>query len=416
MLGVLASERRTMRPLPPQTAGLAGGLTLVFSLMAPTVASQSPAASSGCHITGRALERHPSLARRVDHGDGGRDGEGRDVFGPDGTFSFHVPPASTYVLKVELMGFVGVSRELVAGPPPCDQKIELELELEGRTGTAGDSTGTTGTAVHGYGRYDGYAGTTGTTGARGAGPRFETLAVETNANAAAAAVVAAPEREGAEAAARLLLPPGFSTEGPTEAVAINGGMASIDRGMMNDRMAAIGRGEVDPLTGEFRPPAGPGGEGGRRARRPRSWRSWRPGWRRWARRPARTVRARWSGGGPGGPGGPGRLGGRGVQQNPYSFTDQLRVRRLGARQRAVSVAARHPGVDAALFAAQFRRQRRPARSESRRSTTARVARISSSPTAAISRTTCSINTRRCRPTPIRVRRFLEHAALGCRSA
>ena len=109
---------------------------------------------------------------------------------------FHVPPASTYSLKVELMGFVGGSRELVAGPPPCDQKIELELKLEGRTRRNG--------------RYsEVQTGTTGTAGARGAGPRFETLAVETNANAAAAAVVAAPEREGAEAAAPAAAPAGI---------------------------------------------------------------------------------------------------------------------------------------------------------------------------------------------------------------
>jgi hypothetical protein len=55
-----------------------------------------------------------------------------------------------------------------------------------------------------------------------------------------------------------------------EAVAINGNMASLDRGLMNDRFAALGRGEFDPITGEVAPGfnqqqgfGGPGGRGGR---------------------------------------------------------------------------------------------------------------------------------------------------------
>ena len=90
-------------------------------------------------------------------------------------------------------------------------------------------------------------------GGRGPAPtgvaaaRFETLAVQTQAAAAARVEPA----EAADTATRLLLPPGISTEAPTEALAINGNIASIDRGMMNDRFGAIGRGEFDPSTGEF---------------------------------------------------------------------------------------------------------------------------------------------------------------------
>ncbi len=130
-----------------------------------------------------------------------------------------------------------------------------------------------------------------------------------------------PERETTEAATRLLLPPGFSSEGATEAVAVNGGMASIDRGMMNERLEAIGRGEIDPVTGEFRPPAGPGGEfggpGGRGGPGGPGGRGGGPGGEPGGRGgpPGQFGR-----GGPGAPGGPGRLGGRGVQQNPYQFT------------------------------------------------------------------------------------------------
>src|SRR4029453_8904496 len=101
-------------------------------------------------------------------------------------------------------------------------------------------------------------------GGRGAQPgtaapqqRFETLTVQTQAAAAAGVDTA----DNGAAGARLLLPPGFSTEGPTEAVAINGNMASLDRGMMNERLEAIGRGEFNPVTGEFGQGFGPGGRG-----------------------------------------------------------------------------------------------------------------------------------------------------------
>ena len=89
-----------------------------------------------------------------------------------------------------------------------------------------------------------------------------------------------PDRETTEAA-RLLLPPGFSTEGPTEAVAISGNMASIDRGMLNERLEAIGRGEFDPVTGDSRRDSGPGFD-----QFQRSWRSRRP---RWTGRPAAAA-------------------------------------------------------------------------------------------------------------------------------
>ena len=43
-----------------------------------------------------------------------------------------------------------------------------------------------------------------------------------------------------------LLPPGFSREASTEAVTVNGQMASVDRGMMEDRMGAIRAGSSIP--------------------------------------------------------------------------------------------------------------------------------------------------------------------------
>ena len=92
----------------------------------------------------------------------------------------------------------------------------------------------------------------------GRGGRFETLNVQSQ-DATAVAQTIAPEREAAEAATRLLLPPGFSTDAPTESLAVSGNMASIDRGMIGERLDAIMRGEFNPTTGEFGQGFGPGG-------------------------------------------------------------------------------------------------------------------------------------------------------------
>ena len=57
----------------------------------------------------------------------------------------------------------------------------------------------------------------------------------------------ATEREAEEAAARQLLPPGFSNESPSQAVTFTGNTASLDRGMLGERFEAMGRGEFDPV-------------------------------------------------------------------------------------------------------------------------------------------------------------------------
>jgi hypothetical protein len=253
-----------------------------------------------CRITGRAVSGGrplPGVSLLFSAGDAVKAATSTDV---DGTFSLTLPPGTTYRLQIEFTGFAATTKEVVLAQVPCDQKIDIELTLKPPTG----STGPTGPT-----------GSTGSTGSgRGAAPRFETLNVQANAATAAVAEVTAPP-DTVETAARLLLPPGFSTEA-TQAVAVNGNMAQIDRGMMNDRMQAIGRGEVDPITGEFRPAGataggalfgdefGRGGPGGQRLGGPGRGGPGGPGGR----------------GGPGGPAGQGRLGGRGVQQSPYTYT------------------------------------------------------------------------------------------------
>lgn len=297
-----------MRSRHHHAGPLAAGLALVTGLLLPRLDAQQVTPADGCRLTGRATSATrplPGVSLLVLAGDAMKAATSTEI---DGSFSMLVAPGATYRLKVELTGFGVSEREVVVGPKPCDQKIDIELSLASRSGPGAPTTPAAPAA-------SGASGTTGT--GRAAGPRFETLAVQASATAAAALEVTPPDRESIEAATRSLLPPGFSSEGPTEAVAINGNMAQIDRGMMNDRMQAIGQGQVDPVTGEFRP-GGPGtevafggdqlGAGGRGGRGG-------PGGPGFPGGPG----GRGGPGGPGGRGGPG-LGGRGVQQRPYSFT------------------------------------------------------------------------------------------------
>jgi hypothetical protein len=236
--------------------------------------AQQPLASGACRITGRATSGGtplPGVSVVVRLEDAVKTATSSDT---DGTYRLTLP-AGVYRVSAELTGFVSVARELTAGAPPCDQTVDFLLTLAPRVpraATARPPAGDPQAPASGRGSQPAARGT-----APGA-QRFETLTVQTQA--AAAAGIESTDAPDAEA--RLLLPPGFSTEGPTEALAINGNMASLDRGMMNERLEAIGRGEFNPATGEFGQGFGPGGPGGFGGR-----------------------------GGPGGPGGPGGRGGPG---------------------------------------------------------------------------------------------------------
>src|SRR5688500_9399697 len=264
-------------------AAIWGCLTLAaLTAMLPLSAQQAPAA---CTISGRIVSGTVSLPGVSVIAFAGDAVKGATSTDTDGTYRL-VLPAGTYRLSAELTGFESIRREVTTGGDPCDQTIDLQLALAKPTAQPAPQA------------------------ARPGAQRFETLAVQTQAGAAGAE--SAPEREAAEAATRMLLPPGFSTEGPTEAVAVTGTMASLDRGMMNQRFDAIGRGEFDPVTGEFAQGFGPGGRGG-----PGDF-----GGRGGRGGPGGAGDGQGGRGGPGGPGGPGGqgfvIGGRGGRQNLYS--------------------------------------------------------------------------------------------------
>ena len=302
-------------------AAALGAAALALGPMGPVDAQQGTVAGA-CRISGRATSAAtplPGVTVTVQ-----TDGavKGATSTDPDGTYHVNLPPG-TYHLSAELTGFGKFERDVTVGDAGCAQTVDVQLALAPRVPVAAAQPGaappsaTAASTPQPAGQRAANAGGRGAAPAQGAaagrGQRFETLAVQTQNAAAASLEVNPPERES-EAAA-LLLPPGFSTEGPTQAVAINGSMASVDRGMMGDRLEAIGRGEFDPATGEFAQGFGPGAQGGFGGRGGpggdggfggRGGPGGGPGGR----------------GGPGGPGGPGgfALGGRGGRQNAYSFT------------------------------------------------------------------------------------------------
>jgi len=162
-----------------------------------------------------------------------------------GAYRMRASAGAKVLLRAELMGFTPIERFIdIGAQPPCDATVDIQMSLAprpvaARTVPAGQATGRAG------GR------------GRGQPNRFESLTLEPDA---AAQATEPPDDPDATEAARQLLPPGFSTSAPTESVAVTGNQGQIDRGMLNDRMDAILRGEFADLEQGMRGRgAGPGG-------------------------------------------------------------------------------------------------------------------------------------------------------------
>lgn len=224
---------------------------LALAWMNPLDARQ---AAGACRISGRATSGAtalPGVAIIVKTGDSIR----ATSTEADGAYSLSLTPGP-YVLSAELTGFTRVERVLtVTADGACAQIVSLALALAPRQPLPAAGRTPPQAAAPG-GRAGAQAGGRGLAG-------FETVQVQPQSDAAAHAT--APIERGVEdAATRLLLPPGFSSDAPADAIAISGNNASIDRGMMNDRFGAIGRGEFDPATGDVAAGFGDQGRGGGR--------------------------------------------------------------------------------------------------------------------------------------------------------
>ena len=314
---------------------VAGALACAFATQPVQGRMQQPPPAGSCQVSGRAIAGTtplPGVAVLVRVGGAVKGATSTDT---DGTYRLLVPPGS-YELSAELTGFDPVAKPLAIADAaaPCTQAIDFQLSLAPRVPRA--PAGSVAAApVPASAPVQQGRGAPPSAGA--AAQRFATLSVQTQA-AAASGIEDAPDN-----AARLLLPPGFSTEGPTEALAVNGSMASLDRGMLSDRLEAIGRGEFNPVTGEFGEGFGPGGRGGFGG-------------------PGAQGRGGGFGGGRGGPGGDG--GSRRIRTwRPRPIAERIQppvelfVRRLRARQCAVSTAPGLRCAAASVFATDVRSHR-----------------------------------------------------------
>lgn len=189
----------------------------------------------------------------------------------DGRYDLAFARQDDASLRAELTGFSPIERALDTAVV-CGQSLDLQLSVAPRTATPVAR------------------------GRAGRG-RFETLNVARQGGAPDAT----PDSD-TDTPTQLALPPGFAVEGPTDAVAVNGNVANIDRGALNDRIEALNRGDFLP------PPAeGGGGFGLQDGGGFGAGRGGPPG--------GGAGRA----GGPGGRGGFAGRGGGGEPQRVYSF-------------------------------------------------------------------------------------------------
>ena len=164
----------------------------------------------------------------------------------DGRFSILFTPGQTFQVTAQMAAFQDQQKELTLGALPCDAKLDFDLSLVPRDRPVASSTGSA--------TQPAAAAAVGTTGAGTASAptgRFTQLTVRSDPAGAATLEVTPPD-QSAELAR--LLPPGFTLQGASaDAISITarGDAISVDRGILNDRMSAIGRGEFDPATGQF---------------------------------------------------------------------------------------------------------------------------------------------------------------------
>src|SRR3990172_10624716 len=181
----------------------------------------------------RQAEREPlcRVRGRVTHGDTALPGvalvaHARDLVAVatstdvDGTYRLSLR-AGEYRVTAELTGFDRAERRLSLGEGGCDEVVDLQLALQARTTSAVPASSRRG-GQFGRGGREGLAGQA----PAAAGDRFERLVVQSPEGAAAGLETSPPDGDSIDAAARLLLPPGFSIDAPTDAVAVGGAMAS----------------------------------------------------------------------------------------------------------------------------------------------------------------------------------------------
>jgi trimeric autotransporter adhesin len=184
--------------------------------VAPVAQQGSP--DTACRITGRAVGAAvplPGVAISVLNGSTVHTATSTAT---DGTYRLSLP-AGSYRLRAELTGFEGIEREIsIEAGAACEQAVDLAFTLTPRHAVPDDLAGRR----------------------TAAGARLQRLAPQ---DGNGRVKEAAPDDDAPAAA--LLLPSGFAAEDATgDAIAVNGAAARIDRGLLDERVAAIARGEI----------------------------------------------------------------------------------------------------------------------------------------------------------------------------
>ena len=335
-----------LRPIPVRHIWIAVAVLTAAVLAMPPLDALQAVPAGMCRVQGKITSGPtplPGVSLVFKNGDAVAAATSTET---DGTYQAIVKPGA-YHVSVALGGFSPVERDLAVDGAACGQTMDVQLALVPRTPRSA------GAAANQAGRGRGGA-------ANGTQP-FEAIAVQQQAAGALVADTAA-DREAEESAARQLLPPGFSSDAPSQAVTFTGNSASLDRGMLGDRFEALGRGEFGPATGELPPgfgiPGAPGGQPGGFG--PDGFGG--PGGRGGPGGPGGP-------GGRGGPGGPGGAGGPWRAWRPRRFRHrrtrwtserlqrhrQLHLRRIDPRRRPVSAAPRLGCRARALQPAELRR-------------------------------------------------------------
>ncbi|HET7220058.1 MAG TPA: TonB-dependent receptor [Vicinamibacterales bacterium] len=223
--------------------------------------AQTPPVAQGCVVSGvvqSASQPLPGVAILAVASDGTEVASSSSD--TNGGYSIRVPAPGTYAIRAALAAFAPVSQQATLAEGNCAARLDLTLTLASRAaaspstpGSAGGPARPSSTAPQSAQAAGGAAragGPANAAGGRGRGG-FQHLDVVANAGAADAPADDRPETLRAE----LQLPPGFSSDAPTESVATTGNPTQA-----NDALLFGGRGG----RGEFGEggPAGRGGAGG----------------------------------------------------------------------------------------------------------------------------------------------------------
>lgn len=227
-------------------------VAFTFAWTGPQQAQSAAGQAAACTVSGvvqsggQALPGVTIVALASDGGEAGSTSTE-----PTGAFTLRLPRPGPYDIRASLPAFGAVTQ-----PGACAARLDFTLVLASRVAAARPSADGRGAVPSSGGAAPPAAGRQGAAAGRGRGG-FQALDVV--ASAAADADAATAEDRTAALRAELQLPPGFSSDAPTETVATAG-----TQGQSNDAVLfggrGGGRGEFGEGDGFGR--GGPGGEGG----------------------------------------------------------------------------------------------------------------------------------------------------------